>query len=144
LKTSVNLLPPEDKIKNLYFLGTEEYGKNNLKAADMYFNEVIKNGYAEEKNNKNILYGTYYYLGLISYSDKNYRLSLEYFKKGYDIDPSGMHFQYELSQIAYIYMKYLKNKGLALKYYNLLEKNASSAVYKSLASSMISAIGMQK
>ena len=144
LKTSVNLLPPEDKIKNLYYLGREKFGKNDLKAAGMYFNEVTKNGYAEEKNNKNILYGTYYYLGLISYSYKNYRLSLEYFKKSYDIDPLGTHFQYELSQIAYIYIKYLKNKELALKYYAMLKKNASSATYKSLASSMISAINIQK
>ena len=148
LKTSINLLPPEDRIKNLYFLGREEFGKNDLKAAAAYFNEAIKNGYAEEKNNKNILYGIYYYLGLISYSDKNYKLSLEYFKKSYDIDSSGRHFQYELSQIAYIYMKYLKNnlknRALALKYYALLEKNAASSTYKSLASSMISAINMQK
>ncbi len=143
LKKSLNLLPPEDKIKNLYFLGREEFGKNDLKAASAYFAGAVKNRYAEEKNNKDILYEAYYYLGLISYADKNYRLSLERFKKSYEMDPAGKHFQYELSQIAYMYAKYLKNKGLALKYYTLLEKNASSATYKSLASSMISAIKMQ-
>jgi|GEM_PF-6951726 len=143
LKTSLNLLPPEDKLKNLYFLGREEFGKNDLKAADAYFNEAVKNNYAKEKNNADILYETYYYLGLINYSNKNYKLSLEYFKKSYELNPSGKHFQYELSQIAYIYMKYMNNNVLALKYYGLLEKNASSATYKSLASTMISAIKVQ-
>ncbi|MHB8231559.1 MAG: tetratricopeptide repeat protein [bacterium] len=144
LKTSLNLLPPEDKFKNLYFLGRQEFDKNNLKAANMYFNLAIKNGYAAEKNNKNILYGTYYYLGLINYKFNNYKFSLMYFKKGYGLDASGKHFQYELSQIAYIYMKYMNNKTLALKYYGLLSRNAASATYKSLASSMISAINVQK
>ncbi len=144
LKTSLNLLPPQNKIKNLYFLGREEFDKKNLKAAYKYFYKAVKNNYAEEKNNKNILHGAYYYLGLISYSNKNYKLSLEYFNKSYKIDSSGKHFQYELSQIAYIYSKYLKNKRLALKYYAALQKNASSATYKTLASSMISAINMQK
>ena len=143
LKTSVDMLPPENRIKNLYFLGREEFGKNDLKAAAAYFNEAVKNNYAKEKNNANILCETYYYLGLISYSNKNYKLSLEYFKKSYELNPSGTHFQYELSQIAYIYMKYLKNKALALKYYTLLEKNAGSSTYKSLAASMISAINIK-
>ena len=137
------MLPPEDRIKNLYFLGREEFGKNDLKAAAAYFNEAVKNNYAKEKNNADILCETYYYLGLISYSNKNYRLSLEYFKKSYELNPSGTHFQYELSQIAYIYMKYLKNKALALKYYTILEKNAASSTYKSLAASMISAINIK-
>ena len=143
LKTSIDMLPPEDRIKNLYFLGREEFGKNDLKAAAAYFNEAVKNNYAKEKNNADILCETYYYLGLISYSNKNYRLSLEYFKKSYELNPSGTHFQYELSQIAYIYMKYLKNKALALKYYTILEKNAASSTYKSLAASMISAINIK-
>lgn len=144
LKRGLNLLPPKDKIKNLYYLGKREFDKNKIKTAEFYFYRILKNGYAKEKNNTNILYGTYYYLGLINYSYKNYRPSLEYFKKGYRLNASGTHFQYELSQIAYIYMKYLKNKKLALKYYSLLKKNASYATYKNLASTMISAINIKQ
>ncbi|MHB1697302.1 MAG: tetratricopeptide repeat protein [bacterium] len=144
LKNSLNLLPPEDKIKNLYFLGRRKFDKNDLKAADMYFNMAIKNGYAKEKNNKYILYESYYYLGLINYKFNKYKLSLVYFKKGYGLDASGKHFQYELSQIAYIYTKYMNNKALALKYYRLLQGNATSSTYKSLASSMISAINVEE
>ncbi len=144
LKKNIDLLPPEDKIKNLYFLGQLEFNENNLKTANAYFGLIPKNAYAKEKDNKNILYGAYYYTGLINYALKNYKTSLLYFKKSYALDPSGAHFQYELSQIAYIYMKYMNNKKLALKYYALLEKNAASSTYKSLASSMISAINMRK
>ena len=144
LKSSIGSLPQEDKIKGMYFLGTYEYNGKNLRAADFYFRQVIKNAHAGENKNKDILYGTYYYLGLINYSFGNYKAALEYFKNGYDLNPSGTDFEYELSQIAYIYLRRLNDSALALKYYNLLEQNASSATYKSLASTMIAAINMQK
>jgi tetratricopeptide (TPR) repeat protein len=144
LKNSINLMKPENKIKNLYYLGKNEFDENNTIKAEYYFEQILNNGFSKEKKNKNILYGTYYYLGLINYSQKKYKLSLGDFNKGYGLDSAGHHFQYELSQIAYIYMKYLNNKKLALKYYFILKKNASSSTYKNLASTMISAINMQK
>jgi outer membrane protein assembly factor BamD (BamD/ComL family) len=144
LKNSINLMKPENKIRNLYYLGKNEFGENNTIKAEYYFEQILNNGFSKEKKNKNILYDVYYYLGLINYSQKKYKLSLDDFNKGYGLDASGKHFQYELSQIAYIYMKYLKNKKLALKYYYILKKNASSSTYKNLADTMISAINMQK
>jgi hypothetical protein len=144
LKNSINLMKPENRIRNLYYLGKIEFDENNTVKAEYYFEQILNNGFSKEKKNKNILYETYYYLGLINYSQKKYKLSLDDFNKGYGLDAAGPHFQYELSQIAYIYMKYLKNKKLALKYYSVLRKNASSSTYKNLASTMISAINMQK
>ncbi len=144
LKNSMNLMKPENRIKYLFYLGKSEFNENNAIKAEYYFEQILNNGFLKEKKNKNILYDTYYYLGLINYSQKKYKLSLEYFNKGYGLDAAGPHFQYELSQIAYIYMKYLNNKKLALKYYSILKKNASSATYKNLADTMISAINMQK
>ncbi|MGC8554434.1 MAG: hypothetical protein ACP5NA_02970 [Candidatus Acidulodesulfobacterium sp.] len=144
LKNSINLMKPENRIRNLYYLGKSEFDENNTVKAEYYFEQILNNGFSKEKKNKNILYETYYYLGLINYSQKKYKLSLDDFNKGYGLDAAGSHFQYELSQIAYIYMKYIKNKKLALKYYSILRKNASSSTYKNLASTMISAINMQK
>ncbi len=144
LKNSLNTVKPQNKIKDLYYLGKEEFENNKIIAAGSYFGQILNNGYSKEKNNAGILYKTYYYLGLINYSRKNYKLSLEYFNKGYNLNASGRHFQFELSQIAYIYLKYIKNKKLALKYYSLLKKNSSSSTYKNLADTMISAINMQK
>ena len=144
LKNSINLIKPENRIRNLYYLGKSEFDENNTIKAEYYFKQILNNGFSKEKKNKNILYETYYYLGLINYSQKKYKLSLDDFNKGYGLDAAGRHFQYELSQIAYIYMKYLKNKKLALKYYSILRKNASSSTYKNLADTMISAINMQK
>lgn len=115
-----------------------------MKAAAFYFNDILKNRNTNAQNYKKIMYGAYYYLGLINYKFGNFKASLLYFKKGYGLNKTGGHFQYELSQIAYIYMKNLNNGAEALKYYNLLERNAVSSTYKSLASSMVSAINMQK
>jgi hypothetical protein len=144
LKNSMNLMKPENRIKYLYYLGKNEFDKNNTIKAKYYFEQILNNGFSKEKKNENILYDVYYYLGLINYSQKKYKLSLDDFSNGYGLDASGKHFQYELSQIAYIYMKYLKNKKLALKYYSILKKNASSSTYKNLADTMISAINLQK
>ncbi len=140
LKRSLSLLPPIDNINSLYFLGRNEFNKNHLKMAASYFNRLIK----IVRNNKNISYGTYYYLGLINYKFNDYALSLLYFKKGYGINKTGKHFQYELSQIAFIYLKYLHNKTLSLKYYNILSADAVSTIYKNLASSMIFAANLRK
>ncbi len=140
LKRSLSLLPPIDNINSLYFLGRNEFNKNNLKTAATYFDRLIK----IVKNNKNVLYDTYYYLGLINYKFNDYNLSLLYFKEGYDINRTGKYFQYELSQIAFIYLKYLRNKTLSLKYYNILSTDAVSITYKNLASSMIFAANLQK
>ena len=144
LKKNISILPLREKIKNLYFLATYEFNQNNIKMASIYFNNVVRNKYSKKKDYENILYNTDYYLGLINYKTHNYKLSLLYFKKGYGLNKSGGHFQYELSQIAYIYMNYLNNRVLALKYYEKLNRNAASGTYKSLASSMISAINLQK
>ncbi len=144
LKGSIDILHGLEKIKNLYLLAVYEYNQNNMKTASIYFNDVVKNGHSKKRGYENILYGTYYYLGLINYKFHNYTASLLDFKKGYALDKSGRHFQYELSQIAFIYLKDLNNRTQALKYYEKLNRNAVSGIYKSLAASMISAINLQK
>lgn len=146
LKRNIGILPPKERIKNIYFLALYEFNNNKIRNALLYFNDIVKNRYSKEPDYAIILYNTYYYLGLINYKFHNHKTSLLYFKKGYELNKSGIHFQYELSQIAYIYMKYFNNNPLALKYYNELNANALSETYKSLASSMINAIniGAQK
>lgn len=143
LKSSLNSIPLSERMKSVFFLGKHEYNSGNLKPAGNYFNMVVSQGKHGDGNEAE-LYGAYYYLGLINYSYRNYKASLEYFKKGYELNPSGKNFEYELSQIAYIYLKFLNNRKEALKYYGLLEQKASSDTYKTLASSMIAAINMQK
>jgi hypothetical protein len=54
-----------------------------MKNASIYFNDAVKNGYTKKRSYENILYGTYYYLGLINYKFHNYAASLLDFKKGY-------------------------------------------------------------
>lgn len=144
LRRSVSISSRKEKIKNLYLLALYEYNQNNTKTAYAYFNDVVKNGYSKKKGYENILYNTYYYLGIINYKFYNYKASLLDFKKGYALDKSGRHFQYELSQIAFIYLKYLNNRTQALKYYEKLNLTAVSGIYKSLAASMISAVNLQK
>ncbi len=139
LKQNLNILPPKERMKNIYFLALYEFNQNRARKALFYFDSIIKSGHSA-KQDYAILYDTYYYLGLINYRFHNYRTSLLYFKKGYALKKSGAHFQYELSQIAYLYMKYLNNNVLALKYYNKLNENATSETYKNIASSMINAI----
>ncbi|MHB1680798.1 MAG: tetratricopeptide repeat protein [bacterium] len=140
LKENLNRLKGKEYIKTLYQLAVGDYSAGLMNKSLHYFNIIIKNNYA--KKELNILNSSFYYSGIIYYKLKEFKNALFNFQYAYKLQPAGKHFQYELSQIGYIYLKN-KNYKNALKYYGKLEKNGSSSFYKNLAKSMIQAIKLK-
>ena len=140
LKENLNRLKGKEYIKTLYQLAVGDYRAGLMNESLHYFNIIIKNNYA--KKEPNTLNSSYYYSGIIYYKLKEFKNALFNFQYAYKLQPAGKHFQYELSQIGYIYLKN-KNYKNALKYYGKLEKNGSSSFYKNLAKSMVLAIQLK-
>ncbi|MHB1645714.1 MAG: tetratricopeptide repeat protein [bacterium] len=140
LKENLNRLKGKEYVKTLYLLAVDDYNGGMINKSLHYFNIIIKNNYAKKESD--ILDSSFYYSGIIYYKLKEFKNALFNFKNAYRLQPAGKHFQYELSQIGYIYLKN-KNYKNALKYYGKLEKNGSSSFYKNLAKSMALAIKLK-
>lgn len=140
LKENLNMLKGKEYVKTLYLLAVDDYNDGMISKSLHYFNVIIKNNYAKKESD--ILDSSFYYSGIIYYKLKEFKNALFNFKNAYRLQPAGKHFQYELSQIGYIYLKN-KNYKNALKYYGKLEKNGSSSFYKNLAKSMAQAIKLK-
>ena len=140
LNENLNRLKGKEYVKTLYRLAMSDYNSGLTDKSLRYFNLLLNNNLA--KKEPAIINSGYYHSGIIYYKLKQFNNALRYFTKAYKMQPAGKHFQYELSQIGYIYLKN-KNYKKAIKYYEILKKNGSSSFYKNLAKSMIQAIKLK-
>jgi len=140
LNENLNRLKGKEYVKTLYRLAMSDYNSGLTDKSLHYFSLLLNNNLA--KKEPAMVNSGYYHSGIMYYNLKQFKNALRYFIKAYKLQPNGKHFQYELSQIGYIYLKN-KNYKNALKYYGILEKNGSSSFYKNLAKSMIRAIKLK-
>ncbi len=140
LNENLNRLKGKEYVNTLYRLAMSDYNSGLTVQSLHYFSLLLGNKLA--KKEPALMDSGYYHSGIMCYKLKQFNNALRYFKKAYKIQPAGKHFQYELSQIGYIYLKN-KNYKKALKYYGILRKNSSSSFYKNLAKSMLQAIKLK-
>jgi tetratricopeptide (TPR) repeat protein len=140
LSENLNRLKGKQYVKTLYLVAMNDYNNGLIAQSLHYFSLLLNNELA--KKEPSIINSGYYHSGIMCYKLKQFKSALRYFTKAYNMLPAGKHFQYELSQIGYIYLKN-KNYKYALKYYKKLEKNGSSSFYKNLAKSMVQAIKLK-
>lgn len=140
LNKNLNRLEGKEYVKTLYRLAMSCYNSGLTDKSLHYFSLLLNNSLA--KKEPAVITSGYYHSGIMYYKLKQFDNALRYFTKAYKMQPSGKHFQYELSQIGYIYLKN-KNYKKAFKYYDILKKSSSSQFYKNLAKSMLQAIKLK-